>query len=564
MAAVHEPELARLQAESGVARQQVTRLLGLFDLFADMLTAQDQSEILLLAADSVSHLGPLRTEAAYLAGEDNLVAQLTARPAIERQVNALDGAPGSIASHSNRWAWAYPLHDKDIFYGYLVLGARRAPSPGTALLLDVLIRQTSAALANATRHDGAQHTANDVQTHMGPAQTNDELGRRVADLEMQAKAHEVLSSVSASGGGENGLVAALYELTGRAAAIEDRFGNLLAWSGPDQPEPYPKPDDQQRGELLRRAASERRPVRDGNRLIALAQPKNEILGLVALMLPQHTHGRYESFVLQYAATLLAMEMAHRRSLAEVELRLRRELVEDVLGGQADDSAYGRAAAIGYDLHRPHHVVAIRWQQPAGRAEVVDAVTAAAKVLDLNPLHAWRTNTAILLVPAQLRGEDLYQAVSQEIGPTGAIGVGGRCGELDDFPRSLRQSLKALEIRRTSQQPYGVTTFEDLGLYRILGNGRGSEDVTEFVQHWIGQLIDYDRRRRTSLVDTLSQYLECGGNYDHTAQALLIHRSTLRYRLRRIREVTGLDLADVDSRLNLHVATRAWRVLEDQD
>jgi DNA-binding PucR family transcriptional regulator len=254
-------------------------------------------------------------------------------------------------------------------------------------------------------------------------------------------------------------------------------------------------------------------------------------------------------------------MAHRRSLAEVELRLRRELVEDVLSGQADDGAYARAAAIGHDLHRSHYVVAIGWQQPAGRAEVSDAVAAAAKDLDLNPLQVWRTGTAVLLVPGRVPGEELYQAVSQEIGPAGAIGVGGRCTDLDDFPRSLQQSLKALEIRRTSQQPYGVTGFDQLGLYRILGTGRGSEDVTEFVHQWIGQLIDYDRRRHTSLVETLSQYFECGGNYDHAAQVLLIHRSTLRYRLRRIREVTGLDLADVDCRLNLHVATRAWRVLD---
>jgi DNA-binding PucR family transcriptional regulator len=42
---------------------------------------------------------------------------------------------------------------------------------------------------------------------------------------------------------------------------------------------------------------------------------------------------------------------------------------------------------------------------------------------------------------------------------------------------------------------------------------------------------------------------------------VIHRSTLRYRLQRIREVSGLDLGEVESRLNLHLATRAWRVLQ---
>lgn len=60
--------------------------------------------------------------------------------------------------------------------------------------------------------------------------------------------------------------------------------------------------------------------------------------------------------------------------------------------------------------------------------------------------------------------------------------------------------------------------------------------------------------------TLSDYLECGGNYDESAAALHIHRSTVRYRLARIAELTGYDLRSVDTRFNLHAATRAWRFL----
>jgi DNA-binding PucR family transcriptional regulator len=62
------------------------------------------------------------------------------------------------------------------------------------------------------------------------------------------------------------------------------------------------------------------------------------------------------------------------------------------------------------------------------------------------------------------------------------------------------------------------------------------------------------------VATLSGYLECGGSYDAAAKALAVHRSTLRYRLERIREVSGHDLSDPDTRFNLQLATRAWGTL----
>jgi DNA-binding PucR family transcriptional regulator len=85
-----------------------------------------------------------------------------------------------------------------------------------------------------------------------------------------------------------------------------------------------------------------------------------------------------------------------------------------------------------------------------------------------------------------------------------------------------------------------------------------------VREWLGKLLDYDLHKNSNLVRTLSQFLECGGSYDETASALVIARSTLRYRLGRIRAITELDINDVDSRLNLHLATRAWQVLRGSE
>jgi DNA-binding PucR family transcriptional regulator len=86
-------------------------------------------------------------------------------------------------------------------------------------------------------------------------------------------------------------------------------------------------------------------------------------------------------------------------------------------------------------------------------------------------------------------------------------------------------------------------------------------MERFVDEWLAQLIDHDSARGTELVLTLSEYLQCGGNYDASAKALSVHRSTLKYRLNRIRQVSGYDLSRPDNQLNLQLATRAWRTLE---
>ena len=107
---------------------------------------------------------------------------------------------------------------------------------------------------------------------------------------------------------------------------------------------------------------------------------------------------------------------------------------------------------------------------------------------------------------------------------------------------------------------GATVFDDLGIYRILAGVEDASSVERFVREWLGALLDYDETKNAELVPTLTQYLECGRSYDLTAEALSVHRNTLKYRLRRIREISGQDLSDSGTCFNLQLATRAWATL----
>jgi DNA-binding PucR family transcriptional regulator len=120
------------------------------------------------------------------------------------------------------------------------------------------------------------------------------------------------------------------------------------------------------------------------------------------------------------------------------------------------------------------------------------------------------------------------------------------------------------MQKASPGQYGVRRFDDLGVCRILDPSDGRPEVRRFLSEWLGALIAYDREKNTELVTTLARYLDSGGNYDQAAQALNIHRSTLRYRLGRIRDISGRDLQHVDSRLNLHLATRVFEMIGPTD
>ncbi len=78
--------------------------------------------------------------------------------------------------------------------------------------------------------------------------------------------------------------------------------------------------------------------------------------------------------------------------------------------------------------------------------------------------------------------------------------------------------------------------------------------------WIGKLLACGQQRGADLVRTLGHYLDRGGNYEATAAVLIGLRNTLKYRLQRIRQITGHDLSDPEIFFNLKLAARSWQTL----
>jgi DNA-binding PucR family transcriptional regulator len=141
-----------------------------------------------------------------------------------------------------------------------------------------------------------------------------------------------------------------------------------------------------------------------------------------------------------------------------------------------------------------------------------------------------------------------------------VGVGEAYDSTSEVPRSYRQARLAMRVVAASTAKPHVAVFADLGVYRVLAGLEETGEVESFVERWLGDLLAYDARRGAALVDTLSRYLESGGGYDAAAAALNVHRSTLKYRLKRIAEVSGHDLGDADTAFNLQLATRARQTM----
>jgi sugar diacid utilization regulator len=542
----------------GALRRQLAAMRGLFVLTNLMLTADGQDEILQLAVGSLPSLGAYLLLGVYLAapgtGEAPHHVSWWGPPSVISELDMLAGADATLeVAAGSQWIWASSMRSTSGHQGYLVVSAETEPSPSERFLLSMLAEQTATALTTA------QEIATLLATSEARAQLNARLEASVTEWSRRARAYELMTE-AAIGGNVSDLAKATSSLTHLPVAIVDQFGYLLAdaeagtvrdvWAHVRLPS----------HRNLIAAAHAGKPVRQAKLLLAAAKPGSNVLGAVVLLDAAHTAGEFESYVLERAAALLTGELAHQRALVEMELRLRRELVVELVEGLDDDEACTRAALVGHDLHQPHQVAAIRCDGDLDRSWIEIALRQAGSPDGSSPLVGRSGGLLLAILQSGAQAQRLHEGLKQiRADVSSSIGLGSEAHGPSELPRSYAEALRALRVRERSPEPDGGSNFSELGLYQVLEDRERGGALDTFIRHWLGALLDYDRARHAEMVNTLARFLDCGGNYDLAAQSLLIHRSTLRYRLRRIRDLGDMDLSDVETRLNLHVATRAWRV-----
>ncbi|UMG93222.1 o-succinylbenzoate synthase [Nocardioides sp. TF02-7] len=268
--------------------------------------------------------------------------------------------------------------------------------------------------------------------------------------------------------------------------------------------------------------------------------------------------------LRDAAKLVAVHMLRARAGADVRRRLRTDLVATVLeGGAGAQAALGRLGLAGRCLvlvaaalpHAPHEAAdeqrAAEWQRLADAFGVhlaaADPAAAVGLVGDAAyALFPFPPTVADAEERAARLAEDFCDRLGTGLRAVVAVGpaardVSGVVAARATVDRVLRVLRNGLSSRRVASLA-DVQTSSLLLELRDLASARGDRPVGP-----ISRLIAYDEQTGGNLVETLEVWLDSFGDVAAAAAALYVHPNTLRYRLRRVGEVAGLDLADPEAR-----------------
>ena len=295
---------------------------------------------------------------------------------------------------------------------------------------------------------------------------------------------------------------------------------------------------------------------------------------------------YDRVVLQNVVTAIALELVTKKAVTETEKRLVGDFLDQLTASELPEAAIARRLSFfGLDPQAAHLIMIVDIDDPGPAAVppgdrkvftaqavperlhwAVDEFMAERRRLCISAIHDGCV--VVVLQPGDL-GEEAIQELAAELFAavqallpeiTVSVGVGRPHPRLLDLRRSYYEATYAIRIRRLRGDTGSVAGYADLGSYTLLLGLQDTPSLKAFCDGVLGSLQEYDEQTSSDLLPSLASFLDAHGHWGDAADKLFVHRHTLRYRMKRVEEITGRDLTEPQDRMDFWLARKAREFL----
>ena len=401
--------------------------------------------------------------------------------------------------------------------------------------------------------------------------------RRALDIQQR------LSQLVLEDGGFRELAEMLAELVGHSISIENERFEAIASRNiaqVDSARRYTLEYGRTNPQLIRALESEYlpkiratlRPVHlpmmpqvglEMERLLAPIVVHGEIYGYMWIIADVHALSPIDLMALEIGATVAALLMLYQESLHAAETSLKGNLIAQLIegGGSRETILSDQALRYGLDLRLPCHmlVLSIQAGHPTPISSAYRLINQTLAQNDIPAVAAPFAGQIVILVQASQAVDALAAALLQRLAQDSLkIGISMRFSTAAQVSRAHQQCREVLDIMQRLASPAAVQHFADLGyLHTLFYAGRGSLQQNPNVP-----ILRRLAEAQSDLFYTLEAYLDAGGNSVQASKRLHIHRSTMNYRLARIKERCNIDLSSPQTRINLQVAIKLMRLFDE--
>ena len=292
------------------------------------------------------------------------------------------------------------------------------------------------------------------------------------------------------------------------------------------------------------------------RLVMAVRAAGEVLGSIWVAEAGRALDDASRAALASAARLAALHLLRYRETEDLDARRRVDLLTELL-----ESGRGDLAELGLPADSPLTVLAIEPQGVEG-ADAVAVLRRLADIVSVTCEAAVRGAGAVVLgarvyaVVPEAAGLRAQAIVPQLLDRSWAalhrpvlVGVGGRVGGPGELPLSRTEADLVLRALAADEQDRRWAHIEEVRAQTVLLRLRDLAAKDPYLREGpLTTLVEHDRQKESAYVGTLRAYLQAFGDVTVAAASLSVHPNTFRYRLRRLVEVSGVDLDDPQQRL----------------
>ncbi len=278
-------------------------------------------------------------------------------------------------------------------------------------------------------------------------------------------------------------------------------------------------------------------------------------------------------VTEHAATICGVILGRERVVAAASRRVRDDLVEGLLLGRARDPADAArwAAHLGYDPAREHKVVTVSFEgdEQRVRESIEHFMTTRAPEAIVSARESEVVVVAAALGqpgladPRRLGQACLVRLAELFPGVPAVIGIGGTCTAPEEIARSYDQAQRTTQTQWRLGRAGTVAAFEDLGIHRLLLQVPDLGELRSFAAEVLGKLAEHEQDHKSEYRSTLACYFRENNSPQRASRLLHVHPNTVAYRIKRIEEITGLQLDNYRDRLIAQVALEILEALPEE-
>jgi purine catabolism regulator len=389
-------------------------------------------------------------------------------------------------------------------------------------------------------------------------------------LQRAMDAEQTLTRSAMDGEGVEGIAAALARATGGWALLLDLHGMPLAATSQAARQRLARVWEELRVSRPEGVGFSVSLVDRGHHIsVQPVGAQGRVEAFLAVGKPE-ARTQFDRIVSAHALSLLAIELAKSRAVADAERRLQGDFFDALAAGALPAAEAARGLA-RFGFERGARVVVLSLE--AGGADrtrgggerrgdlgyAAEDELSRAGAAYLISRHDAGVHVLVAEDPARDL-DDLRKRIEERLGAYVRLGAGA-AAEPPDTGRSLREARYALQVCRL--EGWGSAGFDDLGTYRLLLSMAEPDALRAFADAMLAPLDAYDREHGGELQASLRAFLQHNARWETAAAELFVHRHTLRYRMRKVEELTGRDLSSSFDRMEFWLALRARELLEAQ-